>query len=415
MQLLRICSLVTALAALTGCGQAPEPAAGTPDQNPTTALLPKEIAVYTAALRYAIYDAAGGGNGIPFLQINGNDPPPEMLGKVFLPVSRSHWVVGRMPGGLEPAERVCDKVTGEPGSIISVKILEWLGPDRVKVQCSSMTGPLWGGGCDIFLKLKDGEWIYDGEDEKSHWVSEFKAGGEASFSQVGRLPGELQYSCAAISDPREERLASELRAEGTAKQAVAVRLLWRGHSRHNAEKVLSVVANASFRQTQIDLCREIEASIEPAAVLRELQLGDYRWATWLAGLKPHSDFVTPLLSGISQRPDCLPDTIVALGKSRDPRALEPLLTLLRGEDTVTAGFAAHALGDLRRHEAGTALLEALRSGDGWIKVNACSALGKLGTTRAIPELEHIAADERYTGALDIRGSARRALAAIRER
>ena len=83
---------------------------------------------------------------------------------MFRPASRAELTDAEPRGPDLPRERIRDKVTGEPGTIVTVKIVERLGGDRVSVDCESYTGPLWAGGCRIFIRFVDGQWQYDGDD-----------------------------------------------------------------------------------------------------------------------------------------------------------------------------------------------------------------------------------------------------------
>ena len=163
------------------------------------------------------------------------------------------------------------------------------------------------------------------------------------------------------------------------------------------------------------LQREVDASVRPEAILRELREGDYLWGTWLAFLRPHKDFVPALLAGLKDKPKVLPETMLALGDSGDPRAIEPLLALLGSEDYRTAGDAAQALGYLGVPEAEPKLIVALAEDNPWRQVNVCGALAKMGTRRALPALESLAKDNRYTGALNVRGMAEYAVKKIKMR
>jgi hypothetical protein len=133
----------------------------------------EELDIYAAAVRYTLSSPWNGLDGVTFLSFDERDPPVELLGRVFRPASRAEVVERQSDNDNEnmPRLRVYDKRTGEPGSIIKVKILERLGDDRVKVECEKYTGPLWAGGCNIFLRKRDGEWVLDGIDEDSVWVS----------------------------------------------------------------------------------------------------------------------------------------------------------------------------------------------------------------------------------------------------
>jgi HEAT repeat protein len=110
-----------------------------------------------------------------------------------------------------------------------------------------------------------------------------------------------------------------------------------------------------------------------------------------------------------------PETMLALGNSGDARALGPLLELLKSDDYRIAGDAANALGYMANAEAERRLIEALAGDNGWCQVNACGALAKFGTRKALPALEKLARDERYTGALDVKGMAEGAIERITKR
>ena len=236
----------------------------------------------------------------------------------------------------------------------------------------------------------------------------------AAFSSS--LPDELQFSCALGLDTREEACVKALVEEDAADRLAGARALWLGHSRRYAAKVLMYLAEPppggeEYRAFQ----REVEASFEPEAILRELREGDYQWGAWLAFLRPHKEFVPTLLAGLKDRPKMLPETMLALGNSGDPRALKPLLDLLQSKDYRTAGDAALALGYLGNPEVEPRLIEALGADNGWLQVKACGALAKLGTRRALSALEKMAKDDRYTGALNVKGMAQYAVASIKKR
>jgi len=163
------------------------------------------------------------------------------------------------------------------------------------------------------------------------------------------------------------------------------------------------------------LQREVEASFRPDRILRELREGDYEWGAWLAFLRPNKDFVPVLLAGLKKHPQSLPETVLALGNSGDPRALKLLLGLLKSKDYRTAGDAAQALGYLGDSEAESPLIEALATDNPWRQVKACGALAKLGTRRALPALNKLVKDDRYTGALNVKGMTQDAVESITKR
>jgi WD40 repeat protein len=53
--------------------------------------------------------------------------------------------------------------------------------------------------------------------------------------------------------------------------------------------------------------------------------------------------------------------------------------------------------------------------DNWPQVNACAALGKVGSKKALPGLTKLAESTEYTGALNVRGTAMRAVVSIERR
>ena len=144
--------------------------------------------------------------------------------------------------------------------------------------------------------------------------------------------------------------------------------------------------------------------------MKELKDGDYTWGTWLAFLRPHNDLVPALLAALKDRPDARPETMLALGNSGDPRALDPLLALLKSKDYRTAGDAAQALGYLGDPKAEPALIEAL-AGKGWPQLQASQALAIVGSPKALPGLEKLA-NGGSAGALNIAGAARDAIVRI---
>ena len=239
-----------------------------------------------------------------------------------------------------------------------------------------------------------------------------------AFSRSYLNPPQLQFTCVGTRDGNEERYAKQLAdtEADPSDRLNAADTLWRGRSRRYATDVLKFLAGPppggeSFRALQ----REVDASVRPEAILRELREGDYLWGTWLAFLRPHKDFVPALLAGLKDKPKMLPETMLALGDSGDPRAIEPLLALLGSEDYRTAGDAAQALGYLGVPEAEPKLIVALAEDNPWRQVNVCGALAKMGTRRALPALELLAKDNRYTGALNVRGMAEYAVTKIKKR
>jgi HEAT repeats len=220
---------------------------------------------------------------------------------------------------------------------------------------------------------------------------------QGAFSQQGMIPPQLQYSDFALGNDDEQGYAKQL-ADADA-----------------ADVIKYLVGPPTGGEPYRALQREVQAALGPEAILRELREGDYLWGTWLAFLRPHKELVPTLLAGLKDKPKMLPETMLALGNSGDPRALGPLLKLLQSKGNQMAGFAAQALGYLGNPDAEPMLIEALATDDGWRQLKACGALASIGTRRALPALEKLAKDDRYTGALSIQGNAARAVASIKKR
>ena len=248
------------------------------------------------------------------------------------------------------------------------------------------------------------------------------------FSRQYLNPPELQFGCFGTSESKEKNLA-ELLAKGEPhRQLAAAKELWEGHSRRQAANVIKYLAGPppggdGYRKLQ----REIDAALKPKAILHELKEGDYLWGTWLAFLRPHEDSVPTLLAGLKDKPPRDPgapekgkskffsETMLALGNSGDVRAREPLLELLKSDDYRLAGDAANALGYLGDAGVEPQLIAALAEDNNWRQVKACGALAKFGSRKALPALEKLAKDDRYTGALNVKGMAEDAIERIKQR
>ena len=121
-----------------------------------------------------------------------------------------------------------------------------------------------------------------------------------------------------------------------------------------------------------------------------------------------------LLNGLKDKPENLSATMLSLGHSGDRRAVEPLLAIFAKGDYRASGDAVEALGLIGGPGVEDKMLEALNR-QGWTQVKACGALARVGTAKSLPALEKLASTKGYTGALDIRGSAMRAVVAIEAR
>src|SRR5262249_17526193 len=131
------------------------------------------------------------------------------------------------------------------------------------------------------------------------------------------------------------------------------------------------------------LAGDVDASLQPKTILFELKESDYLLGSLLAFLHPHQEFLSLLIVELHQKPDRLSETMLALGNSKDHRALKPLLELLASNDYQIAGDAAEALGYMGMVEAEPKLIEALAVDNIWRQVNAAKALARMGTVRAL--------------------------------
>jgi HEAT repeat protein len=98
----------------------------------------------------------------------------------------------------------------------------------------------------------------------------------------------------------------------------------------------------------------------------------------------------------------------SLGKCHDSRSVEPLIGYLRDSDRWVRQGAAWALGEIGDRSAVTPLYPLLKDRKKSIRETAAEALGKLGDTRAIDALKGALDDEEY----EVRQAAREALKKI---
>ena len=126
------------------------------------------------------------------------------------------------------------------------------------------------------------------------------------------LPDELKFSDGGTFNSVEEDLANLLAGADPDKRVTAARALWEGHSRRHSQAVLRVVFGEPLKSNRFAaLKRDVEDTLKPMAVMRELREGDFRWAAWLAFLRPHKDFVPVLLTSLKDLPDYTADTMLA--------------------------------------------------------------------------------------------------------
>ncbi len=235
------------------------------------------------------------------------------------------------------------------------------------------------------------------------------------FTKPGmNLPVELRFGDSGFGSDIENEYQKALAEGEIHEKLTAARVLWEGHSRRQASNVLKFLAEPppggdDFRKLQ----RDVEASLQPQAILYELKEGDYLWGCWLAFLRPHKDLVSTLVAGLKDHPDMLTETALALGNSGDPKAKPPLVALLRGTDDQSAMIAARTLGYSGDAEA--ELIEALTKKNDEVKANACWALDRTGGAKALPALGKLAKDDRDTGYVALQRAAKTAIESIKKR
>ena len=131
----------------------------------------------------------------------------------------------------------------------------------------------------------------------------------------------------------------------------------------------------------------------------------------MAVLEPDSILVPALLENFQKSPDGL--TALALGASKDSRALEPLRAWLKAGNAGVIGNAAMALSRLGLPESEPDLIEAVdRAKDTWDLARVYQALGVVGTVRALPCLKRQA---KWGGAINVYGVAQEAIKKIEAR
>jgi len=114
---------------------------------------------------------------------------------------------------------------------------------------------------------------------------------------------------------------------------------------------------------------------------------EVRWWAIRSLAEVQSPQVTPLLINSLSDPDLSVRQCAALALQHqpDPLAIPALIQLLDSTDQLLARLAGDALIAMGS-DAVPALLEAMQEGNLKIRIEAARALGKIGDTRAIPEL-----------------------------
>ena len=135
-------------------------------------------------------------------------------------------------------------------------------------------------------------------------------------------------------------------------------------------------------------------AVEPLiAALKNDEYSGVRWKAAEALSKIGAPAVEPLIGALSHDDDDVRwKAAIALGEIGDPQAIEPLILLLCDEDRFVKSHAALALGAIGE-PAVNPLLRALREGDGNLRWGAAIALGKIRDPRAIEPLIRALADK----------------------
>lgn len=76
----------------------------------------------------------------------------------------------------------------------------------------------------------------------------------------------------------------------------------------------------------------------------------------------------------------------ALGRARDPRAVEPLISVLSADEQEVRFVVIRVLGQLGDPRATTPLIECLRDDDHWTRRGAAWSLGEIGDPQAVRPL-----------------------------
>lgn len=229
--------------------------------------------------------------------------------------------------------------------------------------------------------------------------------------RFGTLPSELQFSCAVQYSAAETTWFGFLKNGSDPIKAIAARVLWTQHSRRHASDVMNAIAVADKGEVPWAQVHEIvESDLREQHIEYELVSGDRKWGSWLAGLRPDPALVPILLELHEEKPTA--DLTYALGASQDSRVLARLISELQLGDYMRTGYAAKALGLWGDRSSEPNLIAALSSNKGWARAHICGALGSIGTIRSLAELGRIANDPVYTGAINVRRSARDAIEKI---
>lgn len=185
--------------------------------------------------------------------------------------------------------------------------------------------------------------------------------------------------------------------------------LWNLGVLGDVPKVLGLLGEHSFaRYPWLEpVAERLRVELSETLLVGAVRLGDERAVAAAAFLRLKAA-VDALVLGLNS-----PDAAWALGEIRDRRAVAPLVAALKSDNGGLAGDAAEALGKIGDPAARPALLEALDRSNVYARAEILRALGEIGDAGDIPLLERYAASTAYTGAINVRGVAERALKKLR--
>jgi HEAT repeat protein len=142
--------------------------------------------------------------------------------------------------------------------------------------------------------------------------------------------------------------------------------------RMHAAKALGLVRHADAILPLIPLLQDKVKAVREEAAAGLAAIGDPA-IPWLVNALRHEDWLVRL------------HAVEALGKSRSPQAVEPLLSVLSNDqDSAVREDAARALGDIGDPRSVEYLCTLLR--DPALRTVAVEALGRIGDTRTVPAL-----------------------------
>jgi len=152
-----------------------------------------------------------------------------------------------------------------------------------------------------------------------------------------------------------------------------------------------------------------ERAVEPLlTALKNDETGGVRWKAAEALSKLGTPAVAGLISALQHDDDDVRwKAAIALGEIGDPKSISPLISLLCDDDRYVRSRSAYAL-SMIGEPAVDPLIHALREGDGNLRWGAAIALGKIQNPRAIEPLIRALAD-KYE---NVRAESAAALAAI---